>query len=63
MFEALDIFSILLVLGVVRQVQGGWVVFSETGKKLSRVYSSKKQAEDRLKQIELFKHQTKAGSK
>ena len=35
---------------------GGYIVKSEKGKKLSRVYPSKGQAAKRLQQVEYFKH-------
>lgn len=41
------------------KVKGGWVVKSEKGKKLSKVFTNKKEAGKRLKQIEYFKHQGK----
>jgi hypothetical protein len=45
---------------VVKAVDGGYAVFSHEGKKLSRVYPSKKGAEKRLGQIEYFKHKNKS---
>jgi hypothetical protein len=45
---------------MIRKVSGGYVVVSErTGKRLSRVYRSKAQAQKRLRQIEFFKHKKK----
>jgi hypothetical protein len=41
---------------MIRKVKGGYVVKSHKGKKLSRVYKSKKAAARRLRQIEYFKH-------
>jgi hypothetical protein len=41
---------------MIRKTKGGYVVKSEKGKKLSRVYKSRKQAVKRLQQIEYFKH-------
>lgn len=41
---------------MIRKVSGGYKVFSEKGKALSRVYKSKSDAERRLKEIEFFKH-------
>lgn len=38
---------------------GGFVVYSEHGKKLSRKYKSRKQASKRLREIEYFKHKGK----
>lgn len=39
---------------MVSKVNGGYVVKSESGKKLSRVYPTKQQAEKRLQQIHYF---------
>ena len=39
---------------MIRKVNG-YVVYSEKGKRLSRAYSTRKQAEKRLRQIEFFK--------
>lgn len=61
--EILDMMLPLLLLGVVRQVQGGWAVFSKDGKKLSRVYKLKEQALKRLRQIEMFKHEADRGKR
>lgn len=44
---------------MIREESGGFVVYSKEGKKLSKVYSSKSAAEQRLAQIEYFKHQGK----
>jgi hypothetical protein len=44
---------------MIRKVKGGWKVYSEGGKPLSKVYSTKKEAEKRLRQIEYFKHRKK----
>ena len=40
---------------MIRKVRGGYAVFSEKGKKLSRVYKTRKEAAKRLGQIEHFK--------
>lgn len=40
---------------MVKKTNKGWAVFSEEGKKLSKDYSSKKQAAERLREIEHFK--------
>lgn len=45
-------FSFLVVV----KVKGGWRIRSKSGKWLSKVFSSKTEAEKRLKQIEAFKH-------
>lgn len=44
---------------MIRKVRGGWVVLSEKGKKLSKVYQTMSDAKKRLKQIEYFKHKKK----
>jgi hypothetical protein len=41
---------------VIRKSGSGYVVVSESGKKLSRVYKSHGEAAKRLAQIEFFKH-------
>jgi len=41
---------------MIRKVEGGFIVVSHTGKKLSRVYKNRKDAEKRLNEIEIFKH-------
>lgn len=46
---------------MIRKTKGGYKVVSHKGKKLSKVYKSKKAAQKRLKQIEYFKH--KGGKK
>lgn len=45
---------------MIKKVTGGYKVFSEKGKALSRVYKSKAEAAKRLGQIEYFKHRGKA---
>ena len=47
------------VIAYVRQEGGQWFVYSHEGKKLSKGYPSKKQAEERLDQIEYFKRKDK----
>lgn len=37
-------------------VTGGYMVKSETGKSLGGPYKTRKEAEDRLKEVEMFKH-------
>lgn len=44
---------------MVKPVEGGFKVFSEKGKSLSKVYPSKSAAVKRLQQIEYFKHLVK----
>ena len=41
---------------MVKKVEGGWVVVSEKGKRLSKVYRTEEEAKERLRQIEYFKH-------
>lgn len=41
---------------MIRSVKGGYKVYSEKGKPLSRVYKTKSEAQQRLKDIEYFKH-------
>ena len=41
---------------MIKKVSGGYKVFSEKGKALSRVYKNKEEAQKRLGQIEYFKH-------
>jgi hypothetical protein len=40
---------------MIRRVEGGYIVVSHKGKKLSRKYRSKAEAQKRLRQIEFFK--------
>ena len=40
---------------MVRKVSGGWKVYSESGKPLSRVYHTKQGAQARLRQIDYYK--------
>ena len=40
---------------MVRKVSGGYKVYSEKGKPLSRVYPTKSQAQSRLRQVEYYK--------
>lgn len=46
---------------MVVKVKSGWKVVSHKGKSLSRVYKVRHKAEDRLHQIEYFKHGGKRG--
>lgn len=41
---------------MIHKVSNGWIVLSEKGKKLSKPYKTKKEAEKRLGEIEYFKH-------
>ena len=40
---------------MIRKTSKGYVVYSESGKKLSKAYPTKQQANKRLTQIEYFK--------
>lgn len=40
---------------MIRKVSGGYKVYSESGKPLSKTYPTKSQAKTRLQQIEYFK--------
>lgn len=44
---------------MIRKVSGKYVVYSESGKKLSKPYSTKSGAENRLKQIHYFANKKK----
>lgn len=44
---------------MVRKVAGKWYVYSDSGKRLSRGYTSRADAEKRLREIEMFKHMKK----
>lgn len=59
--EKLSINDHLLVGDVIRKTSKGYVVFSESGKKLSKAYQNREDAEKRLKQIEMFKHMKDSG--
>jgi len=41
---------------MIRKVMGKYYVFSEKGKRLSKAYDTKAEAEKRLRQIEYFKY-------
>lgn len=41
---------------MIKKVKGGYMVVSEEGKPLSKVLPSKSAAEQRLAQVEMFKH-------
>ena len=40
---------------MIKSVKGGYKVYSESGKPLSKTYSTKSQAQARLRQVEYFK--------
>ncbi len=44
---------------MIRKRKDGYVVLSEKGKKLGGPYKSRKKAEERLRQVEYFKHKDK----
>lgn len=44
---------------IIKEKPEGYVIYSEKGKRLSKAYKTKKEAEERLKQIEMFKHMKK----
>ncbi len=44
---------------MIRQVAGGYIVVSEKGRKLSKVYKTRAEAQKRLNQVEMFKHMKK----
>ncbi len=45
---------------MIRKQSHGWIVYNEKGEKLSKPYKTKKEAEERLRQIEYFKHEGKS---
>ena len=47
------------VFYMVKKVSGGYKVFSEKGKPLSRTYTTKAQAQNRLREIEYWKNKGK----
>lgn len=48
---------------MIKRVKGGYQVFSESGKALSRPGMRRAEAEERLKQVEYFKNLRKEGKK
>lgn len=48
---------------IIKETKEGYVIYSEKGKRLSKAYKSKKEAEERLKEIEMFKHMKKDSKK
>ena len=46
---------------MVRKVKGGYTVVSKSGKTLSKVYKTRKSAEERLREIEYFKNKKARG--
>lgn len=44
---------------MIKEQSGQFIVYSEEGKRLSRPFASKEEAEERLKEIEMFKHDGK----
>ena len=55
--DAIDLaeFDLLKEVAYIKKVGSEWCVFGESGRKMG-CYSSRKQAEDRLAQVEMFKH-------
>jgi hypothetical protein len=45
-----------LEAAMIKKTSGGYKVLSEKGKNLGGPYKNKKEAEERLKQVEYFKH-------
>lgn len=41
---------------MLKKANNGWYVASKSGKKLSKVYHNKQEAQQRLKEIEYFKN-------
>lgn len=41
---------------IIKETSEGYVIYSHKGKRLSKPYKTKKEAEERLKEIEMFKH-------
>lgn len=44
---------------MIRKTSKGWVVKSESGRNLGGPYKTKKQAQERLREVEYFKHHNK----
>ena len=44
---------------MVKKVSGGYKVYSESGKPLSKTYATKQQANERLREIEYWKSKKK----
>jgi len=49
------------VVSLIIKTSKGYVVYSEKGKRLSKPYQTREQAEQRLREIEYFKHKKKKG--
>lgn len=47
---------------IIKKKPEGYIIYSEKGKRLSKAYKTKEEAEKRLKQIEMFKHMKKDSS-
>lgn len=45
-----------MVITMIRKTSKGYVIYSEKGKRLTKPYRTKEEANKRLKQIEYFKH-------
>ena len=44
---------------IIKKTDKGYIIYSEKGKRLSKPFKTRKEAEDRLKEIEMFKHMKK----
>ena len=44
---------------IIKKTDQGYIIYSRTGKRLSKPFRTREQAEERLKQIEMFKHMKK----
>ena len=44
---------------IIKETKQGYVIYSEKGKRLSKAFKTRKEAEARLKEIEMFKHMKK----
>lgn len=44
---------------MIKKVNGGYKVYSESGKPLSKTYPTKSQAQTRLRQVEYYKSKNK----
>ena len=47
---------------IIKEKQG-WKVFSKLGKNMGGPYKTRKEAEKRLNEVEMFKHMKKGGNK
>lgn len=47
---------------IIKKESEGYIIYSEKGKRLSKAFKTRKEAEERLKEIEMFKHMKKDSS-